>query len=145
MKKTFFTLVIIFSSFAASAATELYQWVDENGVKHFSQQPPSHMPSLKAVDVNGAPVVSGGKPQIAPIASTSPAEDTETKKQEVERIENPEKDAERCEKARKNIAQIQEYRRVRAKDPETGELRYLDDSEKEAQLKNWQDRQNTFC
>jgi len=128
------------------AATELYQWVDENGVRHFSQQPPAHIPNLEAVDVHGAPVLSGGESQALDIASDSSQEEDPTpQKSEIERIENPVKSAVQCEQARKNIAQIQQYRRVKAEDPETGELRYLDDKEKETQLKNWQDREDTYC
>ena len=125
------------------AATEIYQWVDENGVRHFSQQPPAHMPGLKAVDVTGAPIVSEGEPQ-APVVATKP-EELEPQEPEVERVENPEKNATQCERARSNIKRLVESRRVRTKDPETGELRYLGDEEKEAQRKNWKDRESTYC
>lgn len=139
------TLALLFNialSLNALAATELYRWTDENGVQHFSQQPPTHLPTLESVDINGQPLVSGDTPEVA---TTTTEPETEPAEKQIERVENPEKDAQHCEIARRNIAQIEQYRRVRAKDPETGELKYLNDDEKASQLKNWQDRQNTYC
>lgn len=140
-----FNTSLLFNSQHDLSATELYQWVDENGVKHFSQQPPAHIPDLKAVDIRGTPVVSGGEPRSLDVASEDTDKQPQSEKLEVERIENPGKDAERCAQARHNIAQMNEFRRVRAKDPETGETRYLDDEERESQLKNWKERESTFC
>ncbi len=151
MKRPYLLLIAVFSnsllfnSQHCLSAKELSQWVDENGVKHFSQQPPAHRPDLKAVDIRGTPVLSGGEARPQDVASGDTEEEQSSEKLEVERIENPEKDAELCEQARHNIAQMNEFRRVRAKDPETGEMRYLDDEEKESQLKNWKERESTFC
>lgn len=39
MRGRLFTLILVACSAAASAATTVYKWVDENGVTHYSDQP----------------------------------------------------------------------------------------------------------
>ena len=143
-------LTLLFSPRLFST-TELYQWVDENGVKHFSQQPPAHLPNLQAVDVRGAPVISGGEPipqEFATKSSEQQAAEQESAQPEkltTEPVENPKKDPELCEKARRNIIVYTESPRVRAQDPETGESRILGEEERATQLKNWKERESTYC
>ena len=143
-------LTLLFSPRLFST-TELYQWVDENGVKHFSQQPPAHLPNLQAVDVRSAPVISGGETSSQESATESSEEQAsgqENAKPEelaVEPVETPQKDPELCEKARRNIIVYTESPRVRAQDPETGESRILGEEERATQLKNWKERESTYC
>jgi len=139
-------LAAIMLSFSTYAATELYQWVDENGVRHFSEYPPEHKPDLQAVDVHGTPIISGEDTQPPVVTGTKKSAPSESQPKDFEEVTTaPQKDQEKCERARSNIAQIQQYGRVKAKDPETGEMRYMAGEEKTVLIKRWQDHESAFC
>jgi len=142
-------LCVMLSSIMASTAysqTTLYQWVDENGVKHFSQQPPPDAPDLQATDLKGAPVVSGGEPRpfISNRSTTQKQDETSADRAQAE-SEVSRKDPERCAKARESIATLRNSPRVRLQDEETGEYNYIDDEKRQEQLEAWQQRQETYC
>jgi ribosomal protein L29 len=140
-----FPIILLLAAFSVQAAP-LYKWVDENGVTHFSEYPPEDQSAAESVDVRGIPSLSGQ--QAAPASAQNQQEAAPAQQPlipEVEKVENPVKSPELCEQARRNIAQIQNNRRVRAPDPETGELRYLSEEEIATQLTNWQQREQTYC
>jgi len=129
-------------------AAPLYKWVDETGVTHFSEYPPENQPEAETVNVRGIPSISGQDASIASDQTGAAEENTQTQQPlvpEVEKVENPVKSPELCQQAQQNITQIQTNRRVRAPDPETGELRYLTEEEIATQLTNWQQRAETYC
>lgn len=145
-----YLIALLASLFSLSIATSsnsapLYEWVDENGVKHFSQQPPEHMPNMRPTNVSGIPSVSGENTTEQEQVAVTPETGSSEVIPEVEKVDNPVKSPELCEQARKNIQQLTDFRRVRAPDKETGELRYLSDEEKETQMANWQKRAETYC
>ncbi len=145
MNKLFLACLLTVATFAQAAP--LYKWVDENGVTHFSEYPPENQSGTESVDIRGIPSISG---QGNPAAQTSETAAVSSPAQqplipEVEKVENPVKSPELCQQARQNLAQIQTNRRVRAPDPETGELRYLSEEEIATQLANWQKRAETYC
>tara|TARA_R110002073_G_scaffold241533_7_gene403602 strand:- start:1100 stop:1540 length:441 start_codon:yes stop_codon:yes gene_type:complete len=145
MNKLFLTCLLAAATLVQAAP--LYKWVDENGVTHFSEYPPENQSGTEAVDIRGIPSISGqGSP--APQSPDTAAVTTAAQQPlipEVEKVENPIKSPELCQQARQNLAQIQTNRRVRAPDPETGELRYLSEEEIATQLANWQKRADTYC
>lgn len=149
VKKTHLLIAVISSGLLSISpyiysATELYQWVDENGVKHFSQQPPAHMPDLKAVNVRGTPVVSEDKYAL-PAKEMNSATNTEQTSEQLEIGQPPQKDRLQCDKARQSIAQIQQSGRIRSRDTETGEVSYLSEEEKQSQLDRWQNLEKIYC
>jgi len=145
MNKLFLTCLLAAATF--SQAAPLYKWTDENGVTHFSEYPPENQSGAESVDIRGIPSISGSSnsaPQVQETAAVS-APGQQPLIPEVEKVENPVKSPELCQQARQNLAQIQANRRVRAPDPETGELRYLSEEEIVTQQTNWQKRAETYC
>lgn len=145
MNKLF--LICLVLATATAQAAPMYKWVDENGVTHFSEYPPESQAGAESVDVRGIPSISGQASSPSDQSETA-AENTQSQQPlipEVEKVENPVKSPELCQQAQQNITQIQTNRRVRAADPETGELRYLTEDEIATQLENWQKRAETYC
>lgn len=141
-------LICLVLATAAVQAAPMYKWVDKNGVTHFSEYPPENQAGAESVDVRGIPSISGQTASQASNQSETAAENSQSQQPlvpEVEKVENPVKSPELCQQAQRNISQIQTNRRVRAPDPETGELRYLTEDEIATQLANWQKRAETYC
>lgn len=135
---------------STSAQTQLYQWVDENGVKHFSQQPPPEAPDLQPTDINGAPVISGGEPQpfiSRGSLSNSPeeSEDGTTAQTASVESETSRKDPEKCANARESIRTLTDSARVRLLDEETGEYNFIDDTKRQEQLDLWKEQLQVYC
>lgn len=143
----YFSLALLFSvsflSINTQAQTQLYQWVDDNGVKHFSQQPPPDALDLQPTNLNGAPVISGGEPQQ--FISRRSAEATDATQTATAEPPVPEKDAAKCAQAKENVSKLTDAPRIRLLDETTGEYRFVEDDERQKQLKEWQKEQSTYC
>jgi len=126
----------------ALAQTQLYEWVDENGVTHFSQQPPPDSPNMQPTNINGAPVISGGEPQLFVRTEQQPSTTPQTGSVETEISK---KDPEKCAKARESIRTLTESARVRLLDEETGEYNVIDDTQRQRQLELWREEQSVYC
>lgn len=128
----------------SAAAAEVYKWVDEDGVLHYSAQPPSNQ-AAATVDTPDSPArpspaaaentdssASGRKATPEDIAeATRPETQPEPTAQQV--ADEPELTAEEqvaeCQQARQVIQQVEPRTRVIVTDSE-GESRRLTDSER---------------
>ncbi len=119
-------LLYLSLGFAASAAEkpEIYRWVDENGVTHFSARPPANQSatvvtpdSARIGTVKPAPAAEATMPEPAAAPADKPEEP------------DPEAIARNCEKARNTIARVEPRPHVVVQD-ENGEARRLSDSER---------------
>ena len=124
-----------FSFGTVFAQNQIYKWVDENGVQHFSSMPPpdGEFTSDQIRQSNNT-LLNGPKPD--PFASVKPQEppaSTETQTitspgSTVTTID-PEIIAENCERARNNIFLVSSRRRIIVNE-ENGEQRRLNDDER---------------
>ncbi|GAB4181680.1 MAG: DUF4124 domain-containing protein [Wenzhouxiangellaceae bacterium] len=130
-------------------AEQIYKWVDENGVTHFSAQPPvtddyqqlnlntyTPAPSSPATSATSTGTASSNGQQADDERLTEPG-NTIT-------VDNPEKIAENCARARQNIETIQARRRVVMTD-ENGNQRRLGDEERMALLNESQQYLERWC
>ncbi len=113
-----------------------YKWVDEHGVTHYTQLPPSGKsaqevnvpkPRAPAPPTASAPAASGTGPADA--SGKSPAADAD----ETARIRQ-----ENCRRAQENLSVLETNRRIRVKDGETyrviGEDERLQNIERQRQM-----------
>jgi hypothetical protein len=135
MRRMIITSSLLLAMSATAMASQVYKWVDEKGVTHFSAQPPQ---GQQATSVNTATpppktaVVEETKaaPTFESIADPEQAAIDEKVKQEVAA-----KEAERkkyCADVRTNLAQLENNPRVRVE--VDGEIRRLSEEERQTRI-----------
>lgn len=133
-----------------SHATEIYKWVDEQGVTHYSARPPENQENYEEIKVRRRNAYRTHTPTTS--AATSDADNTATEDEEESftepgrevSVDNPDKIAENCARARQNINTINSKRRVLLDDGQGGKRR-LSDEEREALMKESQDFLDRWC
>lgn len=122
-------------------ASSFYKWVDENGVTHYTAQPPEDRPSQQVnvrtgkTRVNGEDSPQDEGPTLPTGEDEAENEDLEQElAKEKERIEQ--QNQENCEIARRNQFNLKHRDRIRITDEDTGEERYLTPEE----LEEWRER-----
>ncbi len=111
------------TSYGFAGKSSFYKWTDENGVTHYSEYKPRDQVTEK-VDIRTGQSSPADEPN-----EPSSAQDSDNLAQNDE-VDGDLKDPERCEAARKNLETLNGFTRVRTKDPDTGEIRYLTEEEK---------------
>ncbi|MBS7661954.1 DUF4124 domain-containing protein [Pseudomonas lalucatii] len=132
MRRTILTSSLLLALSATAMASQVYRWVDAQGVTHFGAQPPQ---GAQATTINtAAPPPKPAEAQAAPtfqsIADPEQAAIDEKVKREVAA-----KEAERkqyCESIRTNLAQLQNNPRVRIE--VDGEVRRLSEEERQERI-----------
>ena len=97
----------------SAMATQLYRWVDENGVTQFSQQPPAE-DQYQRLQVKPAPELGTGS--LAPAPDASAEEQTEATEPAAAPQPTPEQQAklaEQCDALRANLTTMQNNPRLR--------------------------------
>ena len=115
----------------STAAAQVYRWVDERGVVHYGERPPSGT-AVRPVD---GPTPAPAAAPKAKADDSQPERGFQKRRIERERQEERErKEAAnakaQCERERLQLARLRESRRVTAGVNEKGERRYLDDGER---------------
>lgn len=144
-----FCLISILALFAGTiqASEEIYKWVDEDGVTHYSARPPEGIEyqrvtteADRAVARTDSTVATdsdeqeerratGNLPELAEIAAEEP---------------DPELVAERCEQARNNLNWLTQRTRISV-EGEDGEMRRLSEEERQAQIQENQAFIDEWC
>ena len=118
--------LLVFHAPMAQAAQDIYRWVDEKGVVHYSARPPQGY-EYKKVNPNTS--------SVGTVAAQKPArkdlENTISSRNEVEEstASSPEEVAAACERTRQALAGIESTNRVMVTG-EDGEPRRLTDDER---------------
>ena len=145
---------------AASSPAQMYKWVDERGVTHYSEKPP---PGRKAQQIQSAPAAPATPPAPASTQSTNPAptwseQERDFRRRAIEREQAAEKkqkkeDEERyraamrrelCLDARSTVAALSESRPVYWIN-QRGEREYLEDSARPAAMQRAKQNVETYC
>jgi hypothetical protein len=140
---------LLLSLSVSTMASEVYKWVDAQGVTHFGSQPPqgqeatqinTTLPPPKAPTSEGLPAPE----DLPPLDSAEP--DQEAIDEKV-RQEVAAKEAERrkyCETVRTNLSQLQNNPRVRVAE-ENGEMRRLTEEERQERIEEAQQAIAEHC
>jgi len=145
-------LPLILALALPAEADKFYKWVDESGATHYTTTPPDNLPA-QTVDVTTGKETSSttdedpqGKGEEEAGEETA-VEDAEQKKSRREQAlaRFQQQNAENCEIARNNDFNLTHRNRIRVKDEDTGEQRYLTPEE----LTEWRSKTKSqlaeFC
>lgn len=123
-------LACLFFPIISQAA--VYQWVDENGVTHFSQTPPENA-RFNVIDTKDTYPGGQQQPEPTPPAAptVNPNQPAESEQQVIEVTENK-PSQEKCDLVAKEIEQLKTLPRIRLKTGDT--YKRLTDEEKKAMI-----------
>jgi len=130
-----FCLMALLISNSASSA-DFYKWQDDDGVTHYSAQPPRNQrpaEKVRATNTTGSPAAAK-EPASRDKAETEMA---------AEQAAPSKKNSENCALAQKNLKTLQERARVRIKEGET--FRYLSPEEKQDMEKSTREQIKEAC
>lgn len=142
-------LAVLAVALALPAAAELYKWVDEKGVTHYSETPP---PDANAKRIELPPAAPATKPE-SPERWKERELELRKRRLEKERAEEDEKagserSAERrreiCLRARRALDVLEPGRPVYRVN-ERGERVYIDDAQRAAETDKWRKEADSNC
>lgn len=134
-------------------AAQFYKWTDENGVTHYSENPPpATAKSATEVKVqtrlpSGADAATQSLQKQRESSSKANADATKGKQGNTTTApakEDASKNAERCKRSRENLAAMEEHGRVSETD-DKGEKRVLSDEEKNQRMDEARRLIKAFC
>lgn len=153
------TLAAFLAFLSASAAAQ-YAWIDEHGVRQYSDQPPpASVPKQRILKAPGfpqravedAPAAAGGEPKEAAKERQAPMtlaeKNAEYQKRQIERAEKEKKAAQEAKLAAdqaRNCEQVREYQQSLqsgeriARREKNGERSYLTDEQRAQELRDTQ-------
>ncbi len=142
-----FVSIMLFSS--SVYATEVYSWVDENGVQHFSGQPPKHdnyeRITLRDRGISRAAARRPAQQPQQPAETVVSQEETViTTPDRTVTVIDPEVIAANCNRARNNLDLVNSRRRI-VLTGDDGEPRRLNDDERLALISESQSYIDENC
>lgn len=134
MRRIILTSSLLLALSATAMASQVYKWVDAQGVTHFGSQPPQGQEAT-SINTSAAPPKAAEQeaesiPTFESIADPEQAAFDKKAKEEVAA-----KEAERkkyCEDVRTNLAQLENNPRIRVE--EKGEVRRLGEEERQQRI-----------
>ena len=132
---------------AAEASSTYYRWKDEQGKLVVSDRPPTQDIEYEVVSQRSSLVrrVKPGEGAVPAEVKPRPGnefEQTDTRQEQLEAVaRNPES----CNRAKDNLDTLNTSARIRIRDQDTGELRFLSEDEKETQRQKAQDIIRVHC
>ncbi|HEX5843501.1 MAG TPA: DUF4124 domain-containing protein [Pseudomonas sp.] len=146
MRRMIITSSLLLAMSATAMASQVYKWVDAQGVTHFSAQPPQ---GQQATSINTAtpppkpaePLEPEAEPTFDSIADPEQAAIDKKVKQEVAAKELERKKY--CENVRTNLSQLENNPRLRTE--VDGETRRLTEKERQQRISDAQKAIATNC
>jgi Domain of unknown function (DUF4124) len=135
-------LTILWITPTTHASKDFYKWQDENGVTHYSAHPPSKKQTQKEpTKVRATNLDYDAPPQASNDANPKDKEKTKAGTPPI----TQEKSSELCEVAKNNLKMIEENARIRVKDGDKGEYRYLTTEEIQSRKADAQKQVDENC
>ncbi|WP_172151835.1 MULTISPECIES: DUF4124 domain-containing protein [Pseudomonas] len=132
MRRMILTSSLLLALSASAMASQVYKWVDAQGVTHFGAQPPQ---GQQATTINTAtPPAKTAEPAATPTVESS-ADPEQAAIDEKVKQEIATQEAERkkyCQSVRTNLAQLENNPRVRVE--VDGEVRRLNEEERQQRI-----------
>jgi hypothetical protein len=117
---------------ATAMASEVYKWVDAQGVTHFSAQPPQGQPAT-AINTSVPPPRQAPAEPAPSVEERLDPEQAAIDKKVKEQVATQEAERKQyCESARTNLAQLENNPRLRIE--EEGEVRRIDENERQERI-----------
>ncbi len=143
MNKILLLVALALFAVSAPASDAIYKWVDEEGVTHFSAQPPEDVDYER---VSAAFGTRAGPSTSEPAESAVPEDaDEDADSDEADEPTSAEEIAERCEQARENLEILRERERVALQRDDEGEEEELDAERREEVIAETQAYIDEWC
>lgn len=142
MRSTILASSLLIALSSSVMAGQIYKWVDAQGVTHFGAQPPQGQ-AVETLNTAAPP------PKQKPAAPVEAETSGEAEQQDIERqvkkqvAEEKARRQQYCTTLRTNLAQLQNNPRVRVE--ENGEVRRLDEEERQARILESQQKIAETC
>lgn len=141
-------LAVLGSSGAAQAADTYYRWKDAQGKLVVSDRPPvSEEVEYEVVSQKSSLIrrVQPGEGAVPKEVTPRPGNEFTQIDRRQEELEVVAKNPESCTRAKANLETLNTSARIRIRDKETGELRFISEEEKETQRQKAQDTIRVHC
>ena len=113
---------------------------------HFSENPPPSNVEASQEEVPQTALTRGSSnDSVAENEAGAEASDTTAMAQEVNRTPGSTTNEEMCERIRANIQTLSNSPQIRRVDPDTGEVRMMDDTEQQQELERTRDLEQQHC
>lgn len=124
-------------------ATQMYRWVDDNGVVQFGQNPPADR-AYESVQQRAAPAISGQlrQPEVTPEADERQRE-TSQQDMAAQREREAKREAE-CQQLQQRLQTLQENPRLRFTN-DAGELEVMGEDRRQQLIKETREDLATYC
>lgn len=145
------SLLITLTSVASVSANTIYTWVDDNGVTHYSQQPPSPTDSptnsaftnkLYSEDIE--PKRIGTVAPLKPITQNKQASELEKKAAAIN-LADKQQAQQVCENAKHSLNVLTTHTKLNKKNNETGEVVAMTEEQRQASIAEQNERIRLFC
>lgn len=147
MTKLLYTSLLILIAWGAVASDVIYTWVDEKGIRHYSQQPP--LGDYKITRLHNEDLEPQRIGTVSParqLASAAPSEDDNMAKQaEQIKQQNSEQAKSICDNARHSLNVLLTHAQISQEDPDSGEAVKMTEEQKRTAIKENQRRIKLFC
>ena len=137
-----------FARDASGAESTYYRWYDESGKLVVSDRPPQDVQieyEVVSPRSNFVRRVSPGQGAVPAEVTPRPGNEFEQVDVNREQIEVIPKNPESCARAKANLETLASAARIRIRDPDTGELRFISEDEKETQRQKARDTIRVHC
>ncbi|MCL1059545.1 DUF4124 domain-containing protein [Shewanella gelidimarina] len=138
--------VLLFASLFSthSYASEIYTWVDEQGVTHFSQEPPEQKEAKKiySEDIQPAKIGSVAPTVSAPLVKVP----TELEKSALAIKKSDKAQAKTiCESAKHSLNVLSSHSKLNRKSADTGKTIAMTEEQRQAAITEQKERVSLFC
>ncbi len=142
------TLLLWSLSSTPAQANVIYTWVDDNGVTHYSQQPPEEGHTLANTDklysADLKPKQIGTVAPSAPIVKNQAQTDLEKKAAAINQADS-EQAKQICENARHSLNVLTTHAKLNKKNKQTGEVVAMTEEQRQASISEQKERVKLFC
>ncbi|MFA7096117.1 MAG: DUF4124 domain-containing protein [Gammaproteobacteria bacterium] len=131
-----------------SAAAGLYKWVDEQGITHYSQEPPA-TGKVQKIKPPPPPPENAGKAIERLEAQRQELDERRAARLEAARERQEEAKSEEireaaCRQARENLARLEAHNRIALRSPD-GNYTYLDEEQRQQRIAEARDLVSNYC
>lgn len=132
MRHMILTGTLMLALSATATASQIYKWVDAQGVTHFSAQPPQDQEATTVNTAAPPPRQAPAEPDPATAQQPDPEQAAIDEKVKADVAAQEAERRKYCENARTNLAQLENNPRLRIE--EEGEVRRIDENERQERI-----------
>ena len=144
-------LFVLIFAFTLPATGQVYSWKDESGRIHYTDTPP---PGIEAKAVKGTGATPAAQSTASPQKSTAEIElefrqrreaAAEAEAKAAREKEKEDAQMEACAQARDHLSALESGQRMRRMDSKTGEMSYVDDAARTAEVDRLKKQISELC